>query len=449
MKRNLVPLLGIAFVVAVASTGIFYGLFVGKLKSSVPPPATFLVVAAHELKAGTVLSAADLKTTPWAGEKTPFGTYGDPSKLVGSTLLGPVADREPILQERISGKDGTSDKTGVPVGMRAVSVHVSDSTGVLSILRPGNKVDVQVVTPKALDPVARTVIQELTVLAVSTTPENASQLGVSAPVVTLLATPADADILALADAAARVRLVLRNSSDEEKVKTGNIALTGLLKGTGAVDVKAAPVSAPLPVKQPETNRPATVGSAPAASPDSDMALSVRFAGTTRAAFEELGRDLVTPGHSGEFQVSAFRSGTQPEVVWKKLQDAKQVDVITASQLMASLNRAVSVEAGSLTAKSDPACGLRIRFAPVRGANGKLRLRVQPEVMSPLGAASGVRRSETEVDFEEGQWFLVSGLTSGRETLALSEKLFPSQAKDPGREFVVLVSPHLSRAVAKN
>jgi len=448
MKRNLVPLLGIAFVVAVASTGIFYGLFVGKLKSSTPPPASFLVVASRELKAGTILVAADLKTVPWAGEKTPYGTYGDPSKLVGSTILGPVAENEPVLQERVSGKEGTSDRTGVPVGFRAVSVHVSDSTGVLSILRPGNKVDVQVVTPKALDPVARTVIQELTVLAVSTTPENASQIGVSAPVVTLLAKPADADILALSDAAARVRLVLRNSSDSEKVKTGNIALTGLLRGAGAVNV-TAPATA-VSASRPETKTPAVpVGTASTGLGDSEVSLSVRFAGATRAALEELGRDLVTPGLSGEFQVSAFRAGTQPEAVWKKLQDSRQVDVITSSHLLAGFNRAVSVEAGSLTAKNDPACGLRIRFAPVRGANGKLKLRVQPEVMSPLGAASGVRRSETEIDVQEGQWFLVSGLTAGRESLALSEKLFPLQPKDLSREFLVMVSPRMTRTAARN
>jgi hypothetical protein len=34
MKKNLVPLLGIAFVVAIVSTGIFYGLFVGRLKTA-------------------------------------------------------------------------------------------------------------------------------------------------------------------------------------------------------------------------------------------------------------------------------------------------------------------------------------------------------------------------------------------------------------------------------
>ncbi len=50
MKRNIVPLLGIAFVVAIISTGIFYGLFAGKLRSSVGElPVQSIVVAARTL----------------------------------------------------------------------------------------------------------------------------------------------------------------------------------------------------------------------------------------------------------------------------------------------------------------------------------------------------------------------------------------------------------------
>ena len=59
MKKNLVPLLGIAFVVAIISTGIFYGLFVGKLKSA-SVPSQSIVVAARNLDRGTALQAADV-----------------------------------------------------------------------------------------------------------------------------------------------------------------------------------------------------------------------------------------------------------------------------------------------------------------------------------------------------------------------------------------------------
>ena len=55
-KNNLLKLLGIAFVVAIAATGIFYGLFVNRLSSNTGS-GKMLVVAAKPLKAGTVLQA--------------------------------------------------------------------------------------------------------------------------------------------------------------------------------------------------------------------------------------------------------------------------------------------------------------------------------------------------------------------------------------------------------
>ena len=54
-------------------------------------------------------------------------------------------------------------------GMRAVAVHVTDSTGVLALLRAGQTVDVQVVVNRKDSPhgtEVRTAIEDLTVLAV-------------------------------------------------------------------------------------------------------------------------------------------------------------------------------------------------------------------------------------------------------------------------------------------
>ena len=58
MSTTITMWLGIAFVVAIIATGIFYGLFVGKL-SSTPGNGKTIVVAAKELKAGAVLEASD------------------------------------------------------------------------------------------------------------------------------------------------------------------------------------------------------------------------------------------------------------------------------------------------------------------------------------------------------------------------------------------------------
>ena len=100
--------------------------------------------------------------------------------------------------------------------MRAISVHISDSTGVMELLQSGNRVDAQVVR-KFNDgrTEVRTALQNLKVLAVRSQVEQSSQ-GFNLPVVTLLAKPAEADVLAAADSGARIRLALRNPLDDEK-----------------------------------------------------------------------------------------------------------------------------------------------------------------------------------------------------------------------------------------
>src|SRR5690348_11825099 len=123
-KNNLVKLLGIALVVAIMSTGIFYGLFVNKLTSSTGSGKT-MVVAAKALTTGTVLQTSDVKTIPWPGEDLPKGAYGNAADVVGSTVFDTIAEDEPVMSSRLANAQSAGG-AGVPSGMRAVSVHVTD-----------------------------------------------------------------------------------------------------------------------------------------------------------------------------------------------------------------------------------------------------------------------------------------------------------------------------------
>ena len=66
-------------------------------------------------------------------------------------------------------------------------------------------------------------------LTVTPQPEQSSQ-GRTLPVVTLLAKPADADILALSDSGARVRLTLRNPLDEATRSRSVLTLGSVMRG---------------------------------------------------------------------------------------------------------------------------------------------------------------------------------------------------------------------------
>ena len=228
-KDNMVKLLGVALVVAIISTGLFYMLFAMRANSE---SRATLVVAARALKPGTVLAETDIKTIPWP-RHLPKGGYQDSKDVVGSTVFDTMAEEEPVLTTRLA-SGASAGGAGVPDGMRAVSVHVVDSTGVVALLRAGQKVDVQVVVGrgnKSEETTVRTALENLSVLSVTPQPEQGSQ-GQNLPVVTLLATPAEADILALADSGARVRLVLRNPLDQASRSRNSLTLGTVMHGAG-------------------------------------------------------------------------------------------------------------------------------------------------------------------------------------------------------------------------
>ncbi len=232
MKKNdLMKFLGIGLVVAIVATGIFYGLFVNKLTSSTGTGKT-MVVAAKALTAGTVLDASDVKAIPWPADQLPSGAYATVDQVVGSTLFDAIGQDEPVMGSRLE-TVRSAGGAGVAAGMRAVAVHVTDSAGVLALLRAGQTVDVQVVVNRKESRVTevRTALENLTVLAVRPQPETTSQ-GQSLPEVTLLAKPEEADVLAAADSGARVRLTLRNPLDQSTRVRPPVSLDSVMRESG-------------------------------------------------------------------------------------------------------------------------------------------------------------------------------------------------------------------------
>jgi pilus assembly protein CpaB len=241
MKKNdLMKFLGIGLVVAIVATGIFYGLFVNKLTSSTGTGKT-LVVAAKALTAGTVLDGTDVKAIPWPADQLPSGAYATVDQVVGNTVFDAIGQDEPVLGSRLESVHSAGG-AGVAAGMRAVAVHVTDSTGVLALLRAGQTVDVQVVVNRKESPrntEVRTAIENLRVLAVRPQPEQTSQ-GQSLPEVTLLAKPDEADVLAAADSGARVRLTLRNPLDQSTRVRPPVTLDAVMRESGSASQASAP-----------------------------------------------------------------------------------------------------------------------------------------------------------------------------------------------------------------
>jgi Flp pilus assembly protein CpaB len=107
------------------------------------PAAVPVVVAATDLTAGTVLSAADLALVELPGPAAPDGVSGRAADLTGRVLAGPLRRGEPVTDVRVVGPGLWSR---VPAGHVAAPVRLAD-LAVATLLRPGDRVDVLVSAP--------------------------------------------------------------------------------------------------------------------------------------------------------------------------------------------------------------------------------------------------------------------------------------------------------------
>jgi hypothetical protein len=88
--------------------------------------------------------------------------------------------------------------------------------------------------------------------------------------------------------------------------------------------------------------------------------------------------------------------------------------------------------------------LRLRLTPRGAGNGKLNVRVRPELTLPQRGGVSSRRFSADLNVAEGQSVLVAGFERDASAPMLIEKLFQSPAaKAPGRELLLVVTPRVA------
>lgn len=175
-----------------------------------------LVVAVQALPLGAVVSKDAVRLRAVPEDLFPTGGFSRLEDVVDRSVTSKIQPDEPVLEARLAARgSGIGLAPLIPRGMRAISVRVNDVVGVSGFVLPGMKVDVLVTGQPSNFPetVTRTVLQNIAVLSAGQTIQNDGKNAISAPVVTLLVTPEDAEALTLANHEGRIQLVLRNSSD--------------------------------------------------------------------------------------------------------------------------------------------------------------------------------------------------------------------------------------------
>src|ERR1019366_5349218 len=137
----------------------------------------------------------------------------------------------------------------IPPGMRAVAVRVNDIVGVAGFVGPGTRVEVLIAGvppgPQAPNgPKVKTLLQNIEVLSAGQNyQKDAEGKPVVVPVVNLLVTPEQAEVLSLASSQTHIQLVLRNRLDTQQAKTTGTAMSTLF---GEAVKPPAPAGSPRP-----------------------------------------------------------------------------------------------------------------------------------------------------------------------------------------------------------
>ncbi|MGA3025917.1 MAG: Flp pilus assembly protein CpaB [Bryobacteraceae bacterium] len=398
VKKNLVVLLTIAFVIAVAATGLFYGMFADKFKdNSSEAPRQTVMVAARALERGAVLRREDVRPVELQGPAALRGAVTSPDQAAGRRLVTPLGQGAPVLESvLVNANEAVPSVDDVPPRMRAVTLHVAESGTVLALLHPGSRVDIQAIANRAGVTELRRVLQDVEVA--STGPAESVAGHALLPQITVLVRPEQADIVALADTASRVRIVLRNRQDRSGTAAPRLDLTSLFQG-------------PLPMPMtPAIERPGASAVA-AAAPTETM--QVRILAAAPTTMKQLG----VGGSAEVWRVQAIADAAG---------DASAGEAeLSASEVSFGASDTATVRAGT----SD--CSVRIRL--------RLRqeLEISPELIWRDGDSTRTASLDARVDPGSARGYAIAGFNAA--LAGVLARAFPGRNLE-GRELLVTIVP---------
>jgi len=185
-----------------------------------------VIVAAHPLRAGTLLKSDDVSVIKLAPNAVPENAmHGDEARLVelkGAMLRRALRDKEPLLDADILHATDRGFLAAVlSPGMRAITVAVDTVTGAAGLISPGDHVDVLLTQsiddssrPVGQRVAAQTVLNDLRVIAIDQRmvegqgPESGSK---PATTVTLEVASEQAERVVVAGKIGRLSLVVRSA----------------------------------------------------------------------------------------------------------------------------------------------------------------------------------------------------------------------------------------------
>jgi pilus assembly protein CpaB len=143
LKRSnrLVLLVGV-FLAIVAFVGILLLVRQPQGESEKPPTTGFVLIATTDIPLSAKIEASALKRTELPLDGILPGAFSETSQVVGKIARQPVATGAQITADTISGgAQGEILDIATPPGLRAIAVQVDQVTGVGTVIKTGDYVD--------------------------------------------------------------------------------------------------------------------------------------------------------------------------------------------------------------------------------------------------------------------------------------------------------------------
>jgi pilus assembly protein CpaB len=199
-----------------------------------------VMVASRYIPAYTRLDEDWVSFRKIPSDYVPQGAVLEASEINGKLTLAPLAKGEPVLFNKLV-RSSLSLAAAVPEGRRAFSLAVDAVSGVSGLLRPGDVVDVLLLTEgeeKNGRAMAATLFQLVRVLAVGSLYDQEELKGKEREgfsTVTLALSPQECEVLLYAQNRGKIHLTLRSPEDKQMadLKSANYAsILARLKAPG-------------------------------------------------------------------------------------------------------------------------------------------------------------------------------------------------------------------------
>lgn len=232
-----------------------------------PDPAHSVLVAKADLPAGLFIQKEHLRWQAWPDDTLDpnYIVEGqqDIGALVGAVVRRGIVAGQPITDSMVArpGDRGFLAAVLKP-GMRAISISISDTTGISGLVFPGDRVDILLTHAVSKggnegeqeSRVSETILENVRILAIGQTLNDQNGEPNRAGTATIELTPKQVEMIAVAADLGRLSLSLRSLGKPELMAGGTVLAATDAGATDATAPAKDPVAAIREIAEPERGR---------------------------------------------------------------------------------------------------------------------------------------------------------------------------------------------------